>query len=54
MVQKNKKRGKRKKKSTKFIGSKKIGFAGIDVDYSADVCGEKVKLLKQILEQILN
>ena len=49
----NRKRGKRKK-STKFIGSKKIGFAGIDVDYLSDVSREKTKLLKPFLEQILN
>ncbi len=54
MVQKNRKRRKPKKKSTQFIGSKKIGFAGIDVDYLEDVSREKIKLLKPILEQILN
>jgi len=39
---------------TKFIGSKRIGCAGINVDYLDDVDQGKIKLLKPILENTLN
>jgi len=51
MVQNNRKQ---QKKQTQFIGSEKIGFAAIDVDYLDDVYRRKIKYLKPILEQTLN
>ena len=51
MVQNNRKQ---QKKQTQFIGSEKIGFAAIDVDYLDDVYRRKIKYLKPILEPLLN